>query len=151
MNHYHENGNLNPACPKWILANTNVPVTEAEKVDVSTPDPNVGSGRISAVAAELMDTLIKKNSDYAPTTEFSNFEESAKFADIEPFELMLAQIGIKYSRVYKLNGTILDPSFESLRDSLVDLAGYAVIAAAWLDAVQEDQADGEHEECEYCG
>lgn len=100
---------------------------------------DIGRSRISAVAAELMDTLIKKNSDYAPTTEFSNFEESARFADITPFELILAQIGIKYSRIRKLNGTTLDPSFESLRDSLVDLAGYAVIAAAWLDMVQEDQ------------
>lgn len=99
---------------------------------------NVGGGRISAVAAELMDTLIKKNADYAGGQEFFNFEQAAEFAGLDAFYVMLAQIGIKYTRIANLHGGDM-PQNESLRDSLVDLAGYAVIAAAWLDAVQGEE------------
>lgn len=127
--------------------NTESQPTEDVKVDRDTLTEGC---RISAVAAELMDTLIKKNADYAGGQEFLNFEGAAEFAGIEPFELILAQIGIKYTRIANLHGGDA-PENESLRDSFVDLAGYAVIAAAWLDTVQDDQTDGEREECECCG
>lgn len=107
---------------------------EAKRVDENT---HTEGGRISAVAAELMDTLIKKNADYAGGQEFFNFEQAAEFAGLDTFYVMLAQIGIKYTRIANLHGGDM-PENESLRDSLVDLAGYAVIAAAWLDAVQAE-------------
>lgn len=96
---------------------------------------------IQGVAEELKLTLSGKNQDYAPGGEFSNFERSAEFASIEPFELILAQIGIKYTRIDGLTGSFQTPNNESLRDSFLDLAGYAVIAAAWLDMIQAGYAE----------
>lgn len=96
---------------------------------------------IQNAAAELSRTLASKNQDYAMGGEFSNFEESGQFAGVQPFHLILAQIGIKCTRIATLHNAGYEPNNESLRDSLVDLAGYSVIAAAWLDAVQADQAE----------
>lgn len=95
---------------------------------------------IQGVAEELKLTLSGKNQDYAPGEEFSNFEEASVVAGIAPFDLIIAMIGIKVSRVRNLHVNSLSPNNESLRDSFLDLAGYSVIAAAWLDAVQADQA-----------
>lgn len=92
---------------------------------------------IQRVAGELKDTLSRKNHDYTTTDEFSNFTEAARLPGVMPFDVMLGQLGIKYSRLLSLNKGS-DPEFESLRDSFVDLAGYAVIAAAWLDREKED-------------
>lgn len=96
---------------------------------------------IPGVAEELRLTLVSKNGDYAPAGEFSNFEISAEFAGIQPFELILAQIGIKMTRISNLHHNDYGPNNESLRDSLLDLAGYGIIAAAWLDAVQASQLE----------
>lgn len=101
--------------------------------------PEVGS-HIQAVAEELRLTLVSKNGDYAPSGEFSNFELSAAFAGIEPFNLILAQAAIKMTRINNLHLNDSYGNNESLRDSLLDLAGYAVIAAAFLDSVQADAA-----------
>lgn len=96
---------------------------------------------IQGVAEELKLTLSGKNQDYAPGEEFSNFEEASVVAGIAPFDLIIAMIGIKVSRVRNLHVNALSPNNESLRDSLLDLAGYSVIAAAWLDAVQASQLE----------
>lgn len=92
---------------------------------------------IQRVAGELKDTLSRKNHDYTTTDEFSNFTEAARLPGVMPFDVVLGQLGIKYSRLLSLNKGS-DPEFESLRDSFIDLAGYAVIAAAWLDREKED-------------
>lgn len=97
---------------------------------------------IQGVAEELKLTLAGKNEDYAPGDEFSNFEQAADFAGLDTFSLIMGQIGIKLTRIENLHKNEYMPNNESLRDSLVDLAGYSVIAAAWLDAVQADQASG---------
>lgn len=117
-----------------ILKGTESQPKEDVKVAKVTP---INGGRISAVAAELMDTLIKKNADYAPTTEFSNFEKAAEFAGVSIRQAIAVQIGIKLTRIEGLSNGDHIPQYESLRDSYVDLAGYAVIAAAWLDSLGE--------------
>lgn len=96
---------------------------------------------IQGVAEELKLTLAGKNEDYAPGDEFSNFEQAADFAGLDTFSLIMGQIGIKLTRIENLHKNEYMPNNESLRDSLVDLAGYSVIAAAWLDAVQADQVE----------
>jgi len=97
---------------------------------------------IPGVAEELRLTLVSKNGDYAPAGEFSNFEISAEFAGINPMELILAQIAIKMTRIKNLHLNDYGPNNESLRDSLMDLAGYGIIAAAFLDSLQADAAEG---------
>lgn len=92
---------------------------------------------IQRVAGELKDTLSRKGSDYAPTDEFSNFMEAARLPNLLPLDVMLGQLGIKYSRLLSLHPEGAS-EYEGYRDSLIDLAGYAVIAAAWLDREKED-------------
>lgn len=96
-----------------------------------TSDPN---SWIQASAETLAKTLTSKNNDYAPGGEFSNFEEAAEFAtSLTAFEVMLSQIGIKVTRIKTLAGGVM-PQNESMADSLLDLAGYAIIAHAYLSA-----------------
>jgi len=99
-------------------------------------DPN---SYIQASAETLAETLLSKNSDYAPTGEFSNFERAAEFSGARTLGVMLAQIGIKFTRIETLSRDVYNPSpqHESLKDSLLDLAGYAVIAHAYLSANEE--------------
>lgn len=97
-----------------------------------TRDPN---SYIAASAEHLAETLTKKNSDYAPTGEFSNFEKAADAAGISVTQLITAQIAIKMTRIEKLIGQA-DALNEPLVDSFLDLAGYAVIGHAWLTTQQ---------------
>lgn len=122
----------------YLMADANEPKM-AEKEKPVTEIPDVGS-YIQAAAEELRLTLVSKNGDYAPEGEFSNFEISARFAGISEFQLMLAQIAIKMTRINNLHINESYGNNESLRDSLVDLAGYGVIAAAWLDSLAADAA-----------
>lgn len=108
-----------------------------------TRDPN---SFIAASAEHLAETLTKKNSDYAPTGEFSNFEKAAEFSGSRTLGVMLGQIAIKYTRIETLSRDVYNPSpqYESLQDSLLDLAGYAVIAHAYLAASEIDDAPTEY-------
>lgn len=95
------------------------------------------TSRIQGVAEELKLTLSRKNHDYATTDEFSNFVTAAELPGLNPFDVMLGQLGIKYSRLLGLNNEG-EPEFESFRDTLIDLAGYAIITAAWLDKEKDE-------------
>lgn len=89
---------------------------------------------------ELATTLARKNSDYAPTDEFSNFTLAAELAGLQAWDAVLIQIGIKYSRLMNLvSDGVSAPEYESVRDTLMDLAGYAVIAAGYQDSQNVDQ------------
>lgn len=103
-----------------------------------TRDPN---SYIAASAEHLAETLTKKNADYAPTGEFSNFERAAEVAGISVLQLITAQIAIKMTRIDSLMGTPGNPKVvqnESLADSFLDLAGYSVIVHAYLSANYSD-------------
>jgi hypothetical protein len=99
---------------------------------VADRDPN---SYIQSSAAHLAETLASKNSDYAPTGEFSNFERAAEVAGIPTLQVMLAQAAIKMTRIQSLTNPVTGTfENESLRDSFLDLAGYAVIAHAYMEA-----------------
>lgn len=82
---------------------------------------------------ELGMVLTKKNSDYKVTSgEFSNFSFASDVSGVSSQDIMLAQIGIKIGRIRGLlNGLSEETNFESLEDSIKDLAGYAVILYAY--------------------
>lgn len=88
---------------------------------------------IQMALEDLSRVLKNKNADYRPDDyEFSNFSFAAKVSGIDIQGIMLAQIGIKLGRIKGLlNGLNGDVSFESLDDSIKDLAGYAVILYAY--------------------
>lgn len=97
---------------------------------------------IQASAEQLAETLLSKNQDYAPTGEFSNFEKAAEVAGIGPMQVITAQAAIKMTRIESLTNHG-DYNHESLVDSFLDLAGYAIIAHAYLSA--HDVVEGKPE------
>lgn len=88
-------------------------------------------GWIQKAIEELALTLEGKNEDYRIDGEFSNFEYAAEVAGVPVEYVLLAQIGIKLGRLKGL-GEKKFVNNESVLDSHKDLAGYAVIAYAYL-------------------
>ena len=87
---------------------------------------------IEMALKDLGEVLSKKNSDYKVTgSEFSNFTYAADVAGITPREAMLTQIGIKLGRLKGLIQSSKDPNWESIEDTVKDLAGYAIILYAY--------------------
>lgn len=107
---------------------------DAEEERVTNPDPN---SYIQSSARLLAETLSSKNEDYRVQGEFSNFERAAEFAMTDPMTVMMAQLAIKVTRIEGLT-SFGKPNHESLKDSFLDLAGYAIIAHAYLEAMDVD-------------
>lgn len=91
---------------------------------------------------ELAETLQSKNEDYRIGGEFSNFQYAADSVGggMDAATVMRVQIGIKLGRIL---GQSVSSDFnnESFRDSVKDLAGYAIILYAYLmseDGVEEN-------------
>jgi hypothetical protein len=103
----------------------------------------------------LTKTLIGKTSDYtANRGEFYNFEETAKFVGggMDPLSVMLTQVGIKITRLDSLrlgHDERVVTNFEGIKDTLLDLAGYAIIAHAYLSA-REAEGDEYEDGCNCC-
>lgn len=94
------------------------------------------SSYIEASVETLRQTLVGKNQDYTGGRgEFFNFEKAASFAGLDALDVMYAQIGIKVTRLEALMGQEYT-NYESLPDSLLDLAGYALIAHARLESMR---------------
>lgn len=88
---------------------------------------------IQGVALDLAQLLKGKNQDYASGNEFSNFVDSAMFAGTSTETVMKAQLAIKWTRLDNLFAG-KEPVNESIEDNLMDLAGYAIILAAYYRA-----------------
>lgn len=87
---------------------------------------------IETALEELGAVLKRKNSDYKVTSsEFSNFHYAGDVAGVSTRETMLVQIGIKLGRLKGLTKSGQDPNWESIEDTVKDLAGYAVILYAY--------------------
>ena len=69
----------------------------------------------------------KKNADYAAETDpLSNFRKAERFG-IPAWKGVLVRMADKWSRLEELASGVKTPQNESLRDSLIDLAVYALI------------------------
>lgn len=102
--------------------------------------------RIQASVELLAETLQGKNQDYAGMFgEFYNFQRSAEFVNISTDRAIFVEIAKKMTRLenlLKLMERGVLPSNESIKDTLLDLAGYAVIGHAWVtDRTSEDAID----------
>ena len=90
--------------------------------------------RIRKVCKELCDTLTAKNSNYGDTAGQSPF-----FAPwLEPDIAIRVRMSDKVSRLRTLLTKETDKVGESLRDTLMDLAGYSVLLAIELDRKEEE-------------
>lgn len=86
----------------------------------------------------LADTLDGKNQDYTGSRgEFFNFEKAAQIASIDPLDVMMSQIGIKITRLQALRGG--SAQNEPFVDSFLDLAGYAIIAHAYMSVLKANE------------
>ena len=100
--------------------------------------PNVPRQFIDAVwrvGDECTNMLIKKQNDYGPKN-ISN-------APGGPLNGLRVRIFDKVSRINNLLDTGVTPENESLRDSFVDLANYALIALMVIDGKWDSSAGGE--------
>lgn len=83
----------------------------------------------------------RKNHDYSSDVDpLSNFRRSAQFG-VEPWRGVLVRLSDKWSRIEQLAGG-KEAKNESLRDSLIDSAVYALLAILLLDdaAAMADKA-----------
>ena len=75
----------------------------------------------------------KKNSDYATAENpFSNFEEAAEFAGVTVDQVFATLIGIKEARLKELTSSGKQPNNESIQDTRLDAAVYAVLRASYF-------------------
>lgn len=103
----------------------------ASNAETSSSELVWGPSSIETALANLGFVLKRKNSDYKVTSsEFSNFHFAADVAGIPATDVMLAQIGIKLGRLQGLRGRA-EIANESIEDTVMDLAGYAVILYAY--------------------
>lgn len=85
-----------------------------------------GDPRFYRLLDEIADLHSKKNFDYAPTEEpLANFRMCERLG-VPAWKGVLVRMSDKWSRIQQLSGG-KSPKNESLRDSLIDLAVYALI------------------------
>lgn len=94
--------------------------------------PELRPSSIGTALENLGYVLQRKNSDYKVTSsEFSNFHFAADMSGLSAQDVMLAQIGIKLGRLRGLLDSSKDVNYEAIEDTVMDLAGYAVILYAY--------------------
>lgn len=91
-----------------------------------------GDPRFYALLEEIAALHSKKNHDYAKSDEpLSNFNR-CKALGVEPWRGVLVRMSDKWSRLEQLAGG-KSPKNESMRDTLIDLAIYALIDVLLID------------------
>jgi len=91
-----------------------------------------GHPRFYELIDEICELHEKKNSDYAKDDNpLSNFKRAASLG-VEPWRGVLVRMSDKWSRIEELSKG-KTPQNESLRDSLIDLAVYALIDIVLLE------------------
>ena len=93
--------------------------------------------RIRDVCGELLETLLAKNSNYGDTAG----EPPILAPWLEPEVAIRVRMSDKVSRLRTLLTKETDKVGESLRDTLMDLAGYSVLLAIELDKKNEEESD----------
>jgi len=85
------------------------------------------------------ETLLKKGNDYADEDRLSNFKRAGSIISISPEQNCLSLIATKVARLGVLLTGNKNPDNESIRDSILDLANYAILLDALLDEKQRDK------------
>lgn len=104
----------------------------SQTMKTSVPAPQSGDPRFYALLNEIAELHSRKNHDYAKSDEpLSNFNRSRALG-VEPWRGVLVRMADKWSRIEQLAGGKVAKN-ESLRDSLIDLAVYALIDILLLE------------------
>lgn len=83
---------------------------------------------------QMREIMLKKGNDYSNTDRLSNFKLGGAIIGLSAEMQALALISTKVARLGNLLQTQREPNYESLRDTLIDLANYAIL----LDMIVED-------------
>lgn len=96
---------------------------------------------ISSALSAIESMVAVKSSDYArgSVDPFVNFKETATITGSTPLKVALTQVGIKMSRISHLEADSSYVNNESLYDSYLDLACYAVLALAMKVSLSEEE------------
>jgi hypothetical protein len=82
---------------------------------------------------ELDDLITKKNSDYGSTEDFlANFRKAERLG-FQPSDAISIRISDKFSRLCTLLNDDAKVEDETLRDTLMDMAGYCLIMILALE------------------
>jgi len=79
----------------------------------------------------IEDIAIKKSTDYTTTSPFENFEKVALATGLQVEDIFHVFIATKLNRIRNLVDNGKPPENESISDSILDLATYAVLYLAW--------------------
>lgn len=97
---------------------------------------NFGDPRVHKLFQEAIDLYNRKNHDYAEDVDpMSNFEKSRDFG-VEPWRAVLIRINDKMSRLSQLSKKSAQVE-EKVRDTLLDIANYSLIAAVLYEEEHE--------------
>ena len=100
----------------------------------------------TSLAPELLETLFKKNLDYVPdeNNPFRTFENAAVLAGIDGGErVLISRLGDKFERLQNLMNSPNPPQVEdeAVADTLMDIAGYALIGRVMLQEYARQNAE----------
>lgn len=76
---------------------------------------------------KMSDLITRKGDDYANEDRLSSFKESAAMINDEPINSCIQLMATKVTRLKNLHDSD-EINFESIEDSLIDLANYAFLA-----------------------
>lgn len=88
-------------------------------------------------ATSMREVLLKKGNDYANADRLSNFKLAGNIIGLNAEMNCLSMIATKVARLGVLLNSESKPNNESVRDSVLDLANYAVL----LDMILSDKED----------
>jgi hypothetical protein len=88
-----------------------------------------------AMVAQMRNTLLSKGDDYANIDRLSNFKLAGNISGLNAKLNCLSLISTKVARLGVLLNNNSTPKNESIRDSILDLANYAVL----LDMIVEEE------------
>jgi hypothetical protein len=97
-----------------------------------------------AKAAAMRQTLIDKNSDYAGGAKavadcFANFTRVEALGIATTSQGFLTRMTDKLMRINSLTTQVAAVKTESIQDTLLDLANYSILFAAWLSTQKKSE------------
>jgi hypothetical protein len=89
---------------------------------------------INTLLEEMYNLMVRKGQDYSGTGhQWTSFELQGELTQKPPEEVFISLMALKFARLVSLVRAGHVPNFESMRDSWLDFANYAVLFTAYID------------------
>ena len=96
-------------------------------------EPVAEINRLTQALEEIKIILTRKSEDYSTNSWDDAFVEAARQTNSTSLDVAETMLAVKQARLIALRSDGREPANESIRDSLVDRAGYAILALALHD------------------